>query len=100
MRREGQCPGVTGTSVMPITQITGASRGRALKANHGVTQGELMTGYFPDLPYTAAIVGAASGIGRQTALLLAGEGVSVGCIDRDGDGAKRTAESIAKAGGK
>jgi 2-dehydro-3-deoxy-L-rhamnonate dehydrogenase (NAD+) len=59
-----------------------------------------MTGYFPELPYAVVVVGAASGIGRQAALLLAGQGVSVGCIDRDAEGAKRTADAIAKAGGK
>lgn len=32
--------------------------------------------------YTAAVVGAASGIGRQTALFLAERGVRVACIDR------------------
>lgn len=32
--------------------------------------------------YTAAVVGAASGIGRATALKLAAEGVRVACIDR------------------
>jgi len=32
--------------------------------------------------YTAAVIGAASGIGRTTALLLAAQGVRVACIDR------------------
>ncbi len=51
-------------------------------------------------PYTIAIVGAASGIGRATAALLAGRGASVVCLDRDGKGATETAASIIAAGGK
>jgi len=59
-----------------------------------------MSGYFPDLPYVVAIVGAASGIGRQTALFLAAEGVAVGCLDRNKSGAEETAASIVAAKGK
>lgn len=51
-------------------------------------------------PYATAIVGAASGIGHATALLLASRGVTVVCLDRDGDGAAKTAAEIKKAGGK
>jgi len=59
-----------------------------------------MSGYFPELPYVVAIVGAASGIGRQAALFLAGQGVSVGCLDRNRAGAEQTAASIVAAKGK
>jgi 3-oxoacyl-[acyl-carrier protein] reductase len=59
-----------------------------------------MSGYFQELPYVVAIVGAASGIGRQAALFLAGQGVSVGCLDRNLDGSKQTAAKIARAKGK
>jgi len=61
---------------------------------------EWMPGYFSDSPYAVAVVGAASGIGRQTALFLAGQGVSVACIDRNPEGAKQTVEMIASSNGK
>ncbi|MEU9148315.1 SDR family NAD(P)-dependent oxidoreductase [Streptomyces sp. NPDC048349] len=48
---------------------------------------------------TALITGAASGIGRATALLLAGAGAHVHCADRDGQGLAETAALVAKAGG-
>ena len=48
----------------------------------------------------ALVTGAASGIGRATALRLATEGASVGCLDRDGDGAAVVARAIAAAGGR
>jgi len=44
--------------------------------------------------YTAAVVGAASGIGRATALLLAERGVRVACIDRTDP-----ADTVAAIGG-
>ena len=50
--------------------------------------------------YTIAIVGAASGIGRAAALLMAGRGATLVCLDRDGEGASITAEAIVAAGGK
>lgn len=56
-------------------------------------------GLFPDLPYSVAVIGAASGIGRAVAEHLAAEGVSIAAIDRDGAGARDIAERIAKAGG-
>src|SRR5262245_53348640 len=59
-----------------------------------------MPGYFPELPYAVTVVGAGSGIGRQTATFIAGQGVSVTCIDRNLDGAKETAAAITSANGK
>jgi 3-oxoacyl-[acyl-carrier protein] reductase len=51
-------------------------------------------------PYTIAIVGAASGIGRATASLVAARGARVICLDRDGEGARSAANDILAAGGK
>ncbi len=48
---------------------------------------------------TALITGAASGIGRATAVLLAGAGAHVHCADRDAQGLAETAALVAKAGG-
>ncbi|MET8683425.1 SDR family oxidoreductase [Streptomyces sp. NPDC004732] len=48
---------------------------------------------------TAFITGAASGIGRATALLLAEAGATVHCADRDEPGLKETAALITKVGG-
>ncbi len=50
-------------------------------------------------PYTVAIVGAASGIGRSAAKLLGARGAAIVCLDRDIDGATDTAEEIMVAGG-
>ncbi|OEJ34030.1 SDR family NAD(P)-dependent oxidoreductase [Streptomyces subrutilus] len=58
----------------------------------------------PTAPYdltgrTALITGAASGIGRATAVLLAGAGAHVHCADRDDHGLAETAALVAEAGG-
>jgi NAD(P)-dependent dehydrogenase (short-subunit alcohol dehydrogenase family) len=42
----------------------------------------------------ALVTGAASGIGRATALRLASEGASVACLDRDADGLEATIVDI------
>ena len=47
----------------------------------------------------ALITGAASGIGRASALLFAREGASVAVVDRDLPGAKATVEEIVGFGG-
>jgi NAD(P)-dependent dehydrogenase (short-subunit alcohol dehydrogenase family) len=47
----------------------------------------------------AVVTGAASGIGRATAVRLAAEGARVAIVDRDAAGAAQTAEMIAAAGG-
>ncbi|MGW1776388.1 SDR family NAD(P)-dependent oxidoreductase [Streptomyces sp. NPDC002104] len=49
---------------------------------------------------TALITGAASGIGRATAVLLAESGAAVHCADRDPQGLEETVELITKAGGR
>ncbi|MFF6778834.1 SDR family NAD(P)-dependent oxidoreductase [Streptomyces sp. NPDC012637] len=48
---------------------------------------------------TAFVTGAASGIGRATATLLAEAGATVHCADRDESGLKETAALIARQGG-
>ncbi|MFE5679554.1 SDR family NAD(P)-dependent oxidoreductase [Streptomyces erythrochromogenes] len=48
---------------------------------------------------TALVTGAASGIGRATAVLLAAAGAHVHCADRDEQGLAETAALAAKAGG-
>jgi NAD(P)-dependent dehydrogenase (short-subunit alcohol dehydrogenase family) len=48
----------------------------------------------------AIVTGAASGIGRATAVLLAQEGAKVAVTDRDEAGAKKVAAGIAAAGGE
>jgi 3-oxoacyl-[acyl-carrier protein] reductase len=49
---------------------------------------------------TIIITGAASGIGRSTALIFAREGANVVCADLNHDGAKATADQVAALGRK
>jgi len=49
---------------------------------------------------TIVITGAASGIGRATALIFAREGANVVCADIDENGVEKTAEAINKLGGQ
>ncbi|NSC24246.1 SDR family oxidoreductase [Streptomyces albus subsp. chlorinus] len=49
---------------------------------------------------TALVTGAASGIGRATAVLLAQAGAAVHCADRDEKGLDRTVGQIQEAGGE
>lgn len=57
----------------------------------------------PDRPLdgrVALVTGAASGIGRATALRLAADGAAVGCLDRQADRLGAVAASIETAGGR
>ncbi|MFP6690320.1 MAG: SDR family NAD(P)-dependent oxidoreductase, partial [Alphaproteobacteria bacterium] len=45
------------------------------------------------------MTGAASGIGRETAMRFAAEGAAVVCADLDGDGSRAAADAITDAGG-
>ena len=56
--------------------------------------------YFPLAGYSAAIIGAASGIGRETALFVARQGVSVHCLDRNKAGIEETVRQVQAAGGQ
>lgn len=59
-----------------------------------------MLQYFSDLPYTVAVVGAGSGIGKAAAELMGAMGVGIGCLDLDGEAAEDTARAIEAAGGQ
>ena len=48
----------------------------------------------------ALVTGAASGIGRASALVLASEGARVACADLNAEGAEAVAKEIARAGGE
>ncbi|HEX4594742.1 MAG TPA: SDR family NAD(P)-dependent oxidoreductase, partial [Bryobacteraceae bacterium] len=48
----------------------------------------------------AVVVGAASGIGRASALALGDSGAAVACADMDSAGAQKVADEIMASGGK
>src|SRR5215831_21107363 len=48
----------------------------------------------------ALVTGAASGIGKSTALRLADEGAAVACLDRDAGRLASTVDAIVQRGGK
>jgi NAD(P)-dependent dehydrogenase (short-subunit alcohol dehydrogenase family) len=48
----------------------------------------------------AFVTGAASGIGRATAMRFASEGAAVACVDRNGEGAAAVCAEIEAAGGR
>ena len=48
----------------------------------------------------AIVTGAASGIGRGTALMFGAEGAQVACLDVAADGAEKTASEVTQAGGQ
>jgi NAD(P)-dependent dehydrogenase (short-subunit alcohol dehydrogenase family) len=48
----------------------------------------------------ALVTGAASGIGRATALRLAAEGAAVACLDRNAEGLAAAVDDISAAGGR
>jgi 2-dehydro-3-deoxy-L-rhamnonate dehydrogenase (NAD+) len=50
-------------------------------------------------PYSVAVLGGGSGIGREASRYLAGQGAGVWVIDRDLSGASETAAIIAESGG-
>jgi len=60
----------------------------------------MLSGLSKNRPYTEIVVGEGSGIGRAAAEFLAGEGVAVGCLDRDGAAAAETARRIEGSGAK
>ena len=51
-------------------------------------------------PAAAIVTGAASGIGRATALVLAARGANVALVDVDVDGGQATAAEIRAGGGE
>lgn len=55
--------------------------------------------YFNKVPYNIAVIGAASGIGRAAAQLMAGQGASLYCLDRNAEGARKCAEEIRAGNG-
>lgn len=60
----------------------------------------MQTIQYPFAEKVAFITGAASGIGRATALAFAKQGAHVACVDVSSDGGEKTAYQIKEAGGE
>ena len=85
---------------MPFTVIP-AVTGQACQTGPRVCDARPVTGMGKRLEGKAAfITGAASGIGRQSALRFAAEGALVAVVDVDADGAAAVANEVVGAGGK
>ena len=85
---------------MPFTVVP-AVTGQACQTGPRVCDARPMTGMGKRLEGKAAfITGAASGIGRQSALRFAAEGALVAVVDVDADGASTVANEVVEAGGK
>ena len=85
---------------MPFTVIP-AVTGQACQTGPRVCDARPVTEMGKRLEGKAAfITGAASGIGRQSALRFAAEGALVAVVDVDADGASTVANEVVEAGGK
>ena len=85
---------------MPFTVVP-AVTGQACQTGPRVCDARPMTGMGKRLEGKAAfITGAASGIGRQSALRFAAEGALVAVVDVNADGAAAVANEVVGAGGK
>ena len=85
---------------MPFTVVP-AVTGQACQTGPRVCDARPVTGMGKRLEGKAAfITGAASGIGRQSALRFAAEGALVAVVDVDADGAAAVANEVGGAGGK
>ena len=85
---------------MPFTVVP-AVTGQACQTGPRVCDARPVTEMGKRLEGKAAfITGAASGIGRQSALRFAAEGALVAVVDVDADGASTVANEVVEAGGK
>ena len=76
------------------------ARTEPLNKEPGITGGFLLGGFMGRLDNKVAIVtGAASGIGRASAILFAREGARLVIVDQNAEGLAETAKLIAKDGG-
>lgn len=61
---------------------------------------EAVVNYFDNPNYAVIVVGAGRGIGRASALELAGQGTAVACFDSDGASAEKVGAEIRAMGGR